>query len=332
MTTINNIEIAGKTVKKNNKSKNGDSFKYDIINNKIVVLAVADGVSKSTCDWLASDIACDKFIEMCNLYSDDLFNEETLEKIINIVNTSIINSDEKCKGSTSVFSSVIWDIDKDFFYHINIGDSRIHKFSQNKLTQISIDDIKDEVYKDRSGKPVLIAGAYVSVSPVTNTLGSQNIEIVVKKESIISGDSIILSSDGFYDCMPSFPQDIETVLNSVNMQKELNKIFKKYSTYQKDDTTVLFLRRTDTKIKSFNIENTVLMEKTPNHILSEVFFKQLTEAINKKDENKCNKIFKIINQKSLKFERKELDKLIKLMKSVDFNNYKIYRDIVKLMM
>jgi len=327
---INNIEIKGKTVKKKDKSKNGDSFKFDVINDQIIVLAVADGVSKSACDWLASDIACDKFIEMCNLYSDELHNDDTLIKIINIVNTSIINSDEKCKGSTSVFSAIVWNINDDFFRYVSIGDSRIHKYSQNKLSQISVDDTKDEVYKDRTGKPVLFAGAYVSVSPITNALGTQDVRVIVKKESIMPEDSIILSSDGFYDCMPSFSEDIEVVLNSVNMQDEIETVFNKYSTYQKDDTTVLFLRQKNTEIKEFNLDDESLIEKTPNHILSELFLKQLTEAINEKDEIKSNNILKIINQESLKFEKTELDKLIKLMKSIDFNNYKIYRDIVKL--
>ena len=331
MIKINDIEIKGKTVKKKNKSKNGDSFKSDIINNQTVVLTVADGISKSTCDWLASDIACDKFIEMCNLYSNELHNEETLEKIVNIVNTSIINSDVKCKGSMSVFSAVIWDIRKDFFYYVNIGDSRIHKYSQNKLTQISTDDTKDLVYKNKSGKPVLVAGAYVSVSAVTNALGTQNIKIRVKNENIEPGDSIVLSSDGFYDCMPSFPQDVESILNSVSMQKKIDAVFDKYSSYQKDDTTVLFLRRKDTNIKDFSLENTTLIAETPNHILSELFLTQLTDAINEKDEIKCSKIIEITKQESLKFEKTELDKLIKLMKSIDFNNYKIYRSIVKLM-
>ena len=178
---------------------------------------------------------------------------------------------------------------------------------------------------------MLFAGAYVSVSPITNALGTQDVRVIVKKESIMPEDSIILSSDGFYDCMPSFSEDIEVVLNSVNMQDEIETVFNKYSTYQKDDTTVLFLRQKNIEIKEFNLDDESLIEKTPNHILSDVFLKQLTEAINEKNEVKCNKILKIINQESLKFEKLELDKLVKLMKSIDYNNYKIYRDIVKLM-
>ncbi len=330
MITINDLEIKGKTVKKKNKPKNGDSFKFDIINNHIVALSVADGVSKSPCDWLASDIACDKFIEMCNSYSDNLYSEETLAKIISIVNTSIINSEKKCKGSLSVFSAVVWNINYNYFYYISIGDTRIYKYSQNNLTQISTDDTKYLVYKDKAGKPVLFSGAYATVSAVTNVLGMQKTEVIIKKENIMSGDSIILSSDGFYDCMPSFNDDIKEIISSVYMQTEIDKVFNKYTTYQKDDTTVLILRRTDTEIKEFNIEDTTLIEQTPNHILSELFLKQLSEAICNNDENKCNKIFETIERKSLKFEKPELEKLIKLMKDNGFNNYKIYRNIVNL--
>ena len=49
------FEIAGKSVKDPAKQRNGDSFRYAVSAQGLVLLSLADGIGSRNCDWLASD-------------------------------------------------------------------------------------------------------------------------------------------------------------------------------------------------------------------------------------------------------------------------------------
>ncbi|WP_211356955.1 hypothetical protein, partial [Phaeodactylibacter luteus] len=58
------VEISKKSYKNPHKKRNGDFCEFEIIENgNLVILALGDGVGSSPCDWKASKVCCQTFIE-----------------------------------------------------------------------------------------------------------------------------------------------------------------------------------------------------------------------------------------------------------------------------
>ena len=99
------IEIASTTHKFINKDQNGDYCIHEIINDHILLAAVADGVSNQPCDWKASQIACETLIAQFTLLSKYSLNERLKKSVIK-ANEKVIEEEGICHKMSTTLSAV----------------------------------------------------------------------------------------------------------------------------------------------------------------------------------------------------------------------------------
>jgi len=216
-------KFTGKTQKLYSKDKNGDSFIIE--NNKdenILLAIVSDGVGGRPCDWLASETTCTKFLlkfkQNINL---PISSRITLS--INQLNEFIKQSETECEGMCATMSLIVWQYELKKCFFVNIGDSRIYKYENSTLEQISVDDTEE-----RSDK-------------MNNALGMSSIRITVNEIEFTSGQSIILASDGLYDSL-RFKKDIQVTCDDNEIDDSLNKLFIDYDFMARDDMTGVIIK------------------------------------------------------------------------------------------
>ncbi len=330
---LDKFEIVGKSIKDKEKNKNGDSFNSTTLDNGIIILTLADGVGSKNCDWIASEQACDSFIDSCqNMLTKD-FTEKTLLEICYKIDKQIANASDNCKGMMTVFSAVIWNTHKNNIHFINIGDTRIYKISQENIEQISVDETKDVIIRDKAGKLIMSAGTTVVRNGVTNALGTGNVEVKINKIDFNHGDSIILASDGFYECKSTFNSDIQNLTNSSDLKKSIEKLFNYYADYQKDDTTALILRRNDIEPKIRNEYTTIndfekIKNKVSKHTLTVLLVDDLKLNIHQKNKENCILILNKMKFESLIPSRQQLDDLLLSCETIGFKEIEIYNKII----
>jgi protein phosphatase len=333
MSIITKFEIVGKSIKDKEKSKNGDSFNSAILDNGIIILTLADGVGSKNCDWVASKEACDSFINYCQDSINQGFTENTILEICHKIDKQIANAPDTCKGMMTVFAAVIWDTNKNNIHFINIGDTRIYKISQENIEQISVDETKDVIIRDKAGKLILSAGTTVVRNGVTNALGTGNVEVTIKTIDFKYGDSIILASDGFYECKSTFSSDLQNLNNSSDLKKSIDKLFNYYADYQKDDTTVLILRRNDIEPKIRNEYGTIndfekIKSKVSKHTLTVLLVDDLKLNIEQKNKENCILILDKMKNENLIPSRQQLDELLSFCQEINFEEREVYKKII----
>jgi serine/threonine protein phosphatase PrpC len=326
-------EIIGRSRKEKSKPKNGDFFKYKVLGNELLVLTVADGVSSNNCDWLASQTSCEKFIEVCELKLKKRFSEKDLVKICDQVNEALLHTSAKCRGMLSVFSAVIWDTDNNFFHFINAGDTRIYKINNNKMRQVSTDETKDVIVRNKQGKCITFAGTTVVRTGITNALGRKDFKANIDKCDFTYGDSIILASDGFYDCKTSFEADILKSCQSSDLENLTDKYFTQYSDYQTDDMTILILRRNDIDEELKKDYKTIhdfdkIKGSVAKHTLIELLHAELLMNIKRKNKQDSVLILEKMQENSLFLTQNQYDELLKICTSSGFKDRIIYLSII----
>jgi len=332
----NNFEIFGKSIKDPEKHKNGDFYDYAILKNQVVVLVLADGVGSKNCDWLASQTACKLFIRFCNEQLEENYTSDDLRKICTQVDFEIAqHTEENCAGMLTVFSAIIWSHKNDSFHFINIGDTRIYKCSNGDVRQISEDQTKDVIMRDKSGKLLTSHGSTIIRTGVTNALGTGKANIKVEINTLNFGEALILASDGFYNCLPTFKGDILQIIQSSEISREADKIFRLYIDYQNDDATLLVLRRNDinpeTKAKYKGINDfDNIKASTPKHLLSFLLMDDLRFNIGNKNKEICLKILDVMSNNFILPSATQLNELLTFCKISNFTDGQIYSKIVTL--
>jgi len=330
------FEIFGKSIKDPEKHKNGDFYDYAILDNKLVILALADGVGSKNCDWLASQTACKLFIQFCKEQLGENYTPDDIRKICNQVDFEIAHhTEENCKGMLTVFSVIVWSPKNDSFHFINIGDTRIYKCSNGDLWQISEDQTKDVIMRDKSGKLLTSNGSTIIKTGVTNALGTGNATIKVEINTLSFGEALILASDGFYNCLPTFKSDMVRLIQTSVISREADKIFRLFIDYQIDDASILVLRRNDinpeTQSKYKNIDDFEnIIESTPKHLLPFLLIDDLRFNIENKNKEICLRIFDVMINNSILPSASQLDELLAFCKISNFIDGQIYSKIMTL--
>lgn len=219
------FKIAGNTLKYFEKKRNGDHFcSKDISDEEILIGIVADGVSGQPCDWFASELSCDKFIEF---FEQNKLNdiEKRIEKSIVLTNEKVKEEEGDCQRMCSTFSLIVWKYVSNECFIVNIGDSRIYKVYDDNLVQLSRDD------------------SIKGTSILTNVIGMASTKIKVERISFLENESILLASDGFYTAEKSaFVNDMVQVCRSEDLNIGLNHVFSKYDFNATDDMTALIIK------------------------------------------------------------------------------------------
>ncbi|MHC4841253.1 MAG: Stp1/IreP family PP2C-type Ser/Thr phosphatase [Planctomycetota bacterium] len=166
---------------------------------------VADGMGGHLGGEIASKLAietvADPFSERANGSSDERKDAQLLSKCIQAANREIFrrgNSDPALKNmGTTVVATVF---DKDYIVTANVGDSRIYRFRDSKLEQIT----EDHSWVGELRKKNLISEEDARSHPlkniITRALGMEaGVEVDVKWDKILAGDLYLLCTDGLTD-------------------------------------------------------------------------------------------------------------------------------------
>lgn len=162
------------------------------------MMAIADGMGGHK----SGDVASSDTLHNLQFFFSDLpvgldassFNELIVEWLesINMIIESKGKTDEQYKGmGTTLVALAYYDGD---FYSLNCGDSRLYRFRDDVLTQLTTDHSLDGMM-----------GSEKHCSVITNCIGggctSSYIDLVQMTQDIQDGDCYMLCSDGLSDMM-----------------------------------------------------------------------------------------------------------------------------------
>ena len=175
------------------------STRVDLTNSDRYIMAVADGMGGHT----RGDVASSDALHNLEFYFHDLPTglspesikdkfEDWLDSINNIIDSKG-RSDEQYKGmGTTLVGLAVYEGQ---FYTLNCGDSRLYRFRDGDLTQLT---------SDHSLSNMLGSSQHSNV--ITNCIGggatSSFIDIVNITDDIKEGDVYMLCSDGLTDMLP----------------------------------------------------------------------------------------------------------------------------------
>lgn len=183
------------------------------------LFVVCDGMGGHNAGEVASRIA----IETVSKKYNEILTDEK-EKLLNFIKT--LNNDlckysednQDCNNMGTTFAGLV--VFNDVIHIINVGDSRIYKFENNELIQISKDHTE--------GKRLLDAGI-IKKEDLTKMPNHKSLykylgrkcELVADCEQIkiLSNTKIIISSDGLTDTLKN--DEIREVLEKYNSTKEI---------------------------------------------------------------------------------------------------------------
>ena len=171
-----------------------------------LIMAVADGMGGHK----SGDVASSDTLHNLQFFFGDLpegldagaFNEAIVGWLdsINMILDSKGKADERYKGmGTTLVALAYYNGD---FYSLNCGDSRLYRFRDNELTQLTTDHSLDGMMGSNEKHSSII----------TNCIGggctSSYIDLVQMTQDVREGDVYLLCSDGLTDMMSDHRLDV----------------------------------------------------------------------------------------------------------------------------
>ncbi|MDA3942091.1 MAG: protein phosphatase 2C domain-containing protein [Bacteroidetes bacterium] len=330
--------IAGKSTQNRNKKFNGDYFNFTSING-FEILTLADGVGSRPCDYEASKLSCNLFIEKCEaVLKPDSPIEVFMTDAIADIDIHLSEMKGKCQGLLACFVAVIWPANKDYFYFVNLGDTRLYIYTQlNEIIQITKDEVEESVVRDKSGKVTFFSEGTIAKSLITNSLGIGNSHIKIESHKFSSTDMLILSSDGFYGCNhDAIELLIKNCTKYEDLQKGFDKTFSALNFNFKDDATVLMLRRNDFDMfsaSSDQLKNQIpVLDQIPENLQLTFLIQQLEQNLIDQNSDNCLKLISIMNERALFPAQKTIDHLLNLYLKQRLTNNRIYNGLVEILL
>jgi len=238
------FDIFSYSVTKAGKDKCGDAFAVqELMEEHLVMLVVADGVSSLPCDWLASKTACETVVTVFTKTEGSI--SERMKMAASKANNAIKSTvDGSCKGMMTSLSLAVWQTTEDKIHFLNVGDSRIYIGTEADLEQLTVDDTMNVLVK-RGGEVLLNAGMPVFMRGVTRSLGQGDpLAYEVETHEFSSKDLLVLVSDGI--CKnEAFTSDIKNIFSRSNLTEQLTQLVRINSEKNKDDATLIVLWRTE---------------------------------------------------------------------------------------
>ncbi|MEI6554620.1 MAG: protein phosphatase 2C domain-containing protein [Paludibacter sp.] len=320
------------------KAKCGDSFKIEYIaDEELLICMVCDGVGSRPADYLASGIACEELIPSFTKHKESPL-EVRITQSVKEIHSKLLDVEGLNKGLMSTMTLLVWDVVQEIYYSVNIGDSRTYGLKLNRLIQLTRDETKSVILRDRSGKPLTSDSFAITREGITNALGSNQLSIEVHKESSVDISGFVLATDGFYNCINTFDSDMISILNRLEMQINLNDIIQhNYKDEQVDDLTGIFVRR-----KAIPLE-VVFIEITKDLTSEQIFSKfskfdilnyvssELESLIRLNDTNRFLELIKAADSGSIDLGRNRYIQLISFLKTIGSNNGTIYQELYQRM-
>ncbi|WP_420555385.1 protein kinase domain-containing protein [Neptuniibacter marinus] len=204
------------------------------LNLKGIACAVADGISSSQVSHIASETAIKSFLDDYYCTSDAWSVQTSGKRVLSAANAWLYaqtrNSDfryDKDKGYVCTFSAMIIKSTTAYLFHI--GDSRIYKFHEHALEQLTKDHrlwiSQDKSYLSRA----------LGIEP--------QLELDFLSVPIATNDIFILATDGVYEYVDAIFIDNALNENSNDLNQAAKKIVEHaLESGSKDNLTIQIIR------------------------------------------------------------------------------------------
>lgn len=309
--SINHIAFSTRNPSKNRCGDASFSGELKVSGEKIVLLIVADGVSKAPKDWLASKSVVDFIIE--EIQKGEKLLPDALTEAIEIANSNICSGIEDTFGMLTTLSLVLYHPAKEKLYWCSIGDSRIYGLKHIDWIQLSKDDSTSMPYKE-GGKLKLQNGAPVILSLLTNAIGyNSNLKINIREIPSNEYTAIALASDGFYE-LSGFNRYATSLVNSADMEKEAQQIQSIINSEIQDDASFAVLRlpaNLNLNLRKYLTENKGV-KNIPVGVF-DVLEQEIKQSITNKDNEYLEMLFDFMNTNNLYYSKQKMIEILELM-------------------
>ena len=329
------FQILGRSLPLKGKIRCGDYLHYtQLPSEQLVVLAFADGVGSLHHDCDASQTACESFIEFfTNSTISDLSAriEHALKETDKAVSDPV---EAEKKGMMCTFIGVIWDMKQNQILYDSIGDSRLYKHSLNGFVQLSTDDKKAVLMRDKSGKLLSQSGALLVREGLTNAFGYNGANVNITKLCFDHGDSLVLCSDGMYD-VPDFEKEIAEALLCSNLAKQVEKLIERNIEVFDADASMLILQSTIINEDVIPKLRKAINEKIPcreldlhEHIVTKWIMGECLNSISANDNLNLEKMTEYVINNELTLSESFIETAFKEMKKQEFSNTKFHSMLI----
>jgi serine/threonine protein phosphatase PrpC len=329
-----NVELAARTIPDPSKERNGDAFVHTVPDGSAVFAMIADGVGSCPCDWLASQTACERFAELAKSVSAIATDPAgSLQQMLQQIDRDIHATASRGRGMKCAATAVLSFPDTNRAWFANVGDTRLYRFVDPELVQISHDDSQAIVRRGPDGKPLLSGGATVVQRGITNALGSGDARVTVNSVSVPEGGALVLCSDGFYECSPEFAPEITRVLCHAELDDVLAVLCESYRGRNRDDATALILRRDYPALNDAQLENAIGGGGGghPRHAVAAAIEARLPDSVAKRDENRVRGFLDHLDHSNLVIGKARVEKLLKQMGVVRWRDRQSFQLLVEML-
>lgn len=314
-------EIFPASEKRDSKSKNGDSLNYlELIEKKLVILCVSDGVGSLPNDWLASATTCKIFIE--NFIKQSGALETRMEIAVLAAHSDVLTLSKQSSMAATLVVAIV-DFNSNKIYYLSIGDSRIFIVDNENAKLITIDDTTSIPVKVNNSI-VIKDGIPLYTHPITKAIGQrEKLEFEISSVPFNAGESVVLATDGIHN-HSMLPNNILELLSLNNLSNKLLIAVNECSRENNDDATILILRRNDFPSISKSMYQEAIhknqnckLDKLYPHLLSKCAVELVDQYIIAKDWEAMKCCLEYIYVKKLLPSR---DILISWLDNVAFQN------------
>jgi serine/threonine protein phosphatase PrpC len=231
------------TSARHGQKKNGDSFLWlHIESERLLVLAVADGVGSHRCDWWASAKACRTTVDAFH-HGSGTIADTLLRGVLN-AHQEIRNASEQYAGAMTTIVAVVWEVGGNRIWHTSAGDSRLYRFTPGEFQLLTHDDRRPVLVRI-AGEPVMDGGMPVFAGALTRALGQpSDLSVEVNVSPFETGESLLLATDGMHG--GGFGAErLRNHLSQVDLETPLAELVRQCCSQFEDDATALVLRRND---------------------------------------------------------------------------------------
>jgi protein phosphatase len=231
---------------KGRRSNQEDNYLItEVYDNKRLVL-VADGVGGLAYGEYASakviEIFRNFFVQVNSFEKPELF----LSRTVLVAASMLMNSsmqDKEYKDAATTLSGFL--IDKDVYYTINVGDSRVYYISGAEIKRMTKDHSYVQYLIDKGELKEEEAYRHPKKNIITSIISSKISDLkteITGPHKLTSGDILIACTDGFYGVFRD--KEILKLVNKNKKKKNIAEIMvkKAYEAGSEDNITVCFYR------------------------------------------------------------------------------------------
>ncbi len=297
------------------KLRCGDSSYAGIVRiqeGECILLLVADGVSSTPKDWLASGSTIDCIVQ--ELQSSDLAPNKALQRAISIANQKIFSGISNTLGMLTTLSAVIFQPIHETLYLKNIGDSRILGLKNGAWLQLTEDDSTSIPYPEKD-KRLVYTGVPISYSVLTKAIGrSYTIDTNSKLLDSKDYEALLLASDGFYQS-PGFEQYAMLLAKSWDLTKASRCLENTILSEILDDASFAFLRLPPVRpinLREIVKERDSTLSASHSEIMSALEH-DLQQCISENENDHLDKLLNFMDSNQFFFDRKKMIELLEKM-------------------